>query len=486
MIFALLLLASPGLLERGEHLYRQHQFEQARAVFQKLVQQQPSARQGRLWLGYSELALGNYKAAIRVLEPLEPAFGADVEFLFSLSEAYTRQARELSNRIAELGSQSARAHQLLAYRYRAEGNPRSAESELRKAIGLRPKVTGLHLDLAELLWEQQRRDEASQALAAELQIQPEDFLSNLRMGQYLLLQRQWDQALGPLTIAARHRIYPEAFQLLAYAHQRRSDPAQARAVVKAALNLFPGEQALTEMLTQFGTGPAEAWQFQPLHAKARAKPGAEPVSEDDLFLLSQHYSERGLLLAEKLEQVAPESYRARQLKGIAAEYAGKWTEAEAYYREVVKAKPELPGVYAALGLVLIAQGRDEEGAVQLRTELKLEAKNHLALFQLGTVLLRKGEMPDALRLLAEAQQLRPQFVPGLWELGKALLQARRPAEAVKHLETVVSKEPEHPSAHFLLYRALLAVGDKDAAAAHLKLHQQIMRQRAPADSAGMN
>ena len=492
MIAALLLLASASLLEKGEHLYQQNRFEQARAAFRSALKQEPSSQRGRLWLGYSESALGNFEAAIRALEPLEKAPKSDDEFLFALSEAYTRQARELSSRIVEFGDRSARAHQLLAYRYRAEGDSRNAQAELRKAISLRPNVPGLNLDMANLLWDQKRHEESAVSLAAEVRIQPDDFMTNLRLGQYLLMRRDYQQARRPLETAARHRRYPEAFQLLAYAHRKCGNLPQAQAVVTAGLKVFPDNHDLAQMRSQLGAEAKDAWTFEPLQSKLptvaelRARPARGRENEDDLFLLSQLYSERGQVLAEKLEQLAPNSYRTLQLKGLAAEYAGKWAEAEAFYRQVVRGKPELPGAHYALGLVLMAQGRDAEGAAQLRAELALDPKSHLALFQLGTYLLKTGELREAIQALESAVRLRPQLRAGRLELGRALLQAKRPEDAVEHLEELLAKEPGHPSAHFLLYRAYLQTGAKDKAASHLKTHQELLQGRNAAKPAGMN
>ncbi|MEJ7608734.1 MAG: tetratricopeptide repeat protein, partial [Bryobacteraceae bacterium] len=428
----------------------------------------------------------------RILEPLEKTLESDDEFLFALSEAYTRQARELSNRIAASGDRSARAHQLLAYRYRADGDARNAEAELRKAILLRPNVPGLNLDLANLFWEQKRHEEAAIYLAAEVRVQPNDFMANLRLGQYLLMRQECHQAQRPLQIASRHRRYPESFQLLAYAHRKCGDLLQANAVVAAGLTVFPENRDLTRMRSEFGPDAKEVWAVKPLHPESptigmlRARLADRREDEDDLFLLSQLYSERGQALEEKLAQLAPNSYRTLQLKGLSAEYAGKWDEAETYYRQVVREKPELPGAHYALGLVLMAQGRDDEGAAQLRAELALDPKSHLSLFQLGTYLLKTGELKDAIQALESAVRLRPQLWAGRLELARALLQAKRPDDAAEHLEELLAKEPGHPSAHFLLYRAYLQSGAKDKAAGHLEKHRELLKQRNASKPAGMN
>lgn len=490
MIAILLLLASASLLDKGDRLYQQGKFEQARAAFRSALMQEPSSHRSRLWLGYSESALGNYEAAIRVLEPLEHRRNSDDEFLFALSEAYTRESRALSSRIEARGNLSARAHQLLAYRYRAEGDLKNAEAEMRKAVSLAPEVAGINLDLANLLWDQKRHGEAVVPLAAEVRIQPADFMANLRLGQSHLMRQDCGQARGPLEVAARHRRYPEAFQLLAYALRKCGEISQARAVATAGLRSFPGDSELARMQSELGAEVSKAWTFNPLQSKS---PTVSEVrarlikgDENDLFLLSQLYSERGQVLAERLERLAPNSYRTLQIKGLAAEYAGKWTEAENYYRRVVREKPEMLGAHYALGLVLIAQGRDEEGAAELRTELSLDPASYLALFHLGTYLLRSGELDGAIRALQSAVKLRPQLLSAGLELGRALLQAKQPNDAVKHLENVVVKEPGHPSAHFLLYRAYLQVGIKSKAASHLKKHQDLLKERNAAKPAGMN
>jgi tetratricopeptide (TPR) repeat protein len=191
------------------------------------------------------------------------------------------------------------------------------------------------------------------------------------------------------------------------------------------------------------------------------------------------------VLAEDLERIAPNSYRTLQLKGLSAEYAGKWAEAETLYRQVLNAKPNLSGGHSALAIVLLAQGRDTEAAEELHRELALDPKNHLALFQLGSLLLKKGEVGQALPVLNAARDLRPDFQPGLLELGRALLQTRQAPQAVQHLQQLVARAPQHPTAHFLLYRAYLLVGAQDRAANHLRIHQRLLQQRGNIDSAGV-
>jgi predicted Zn-dependent protease len=476
-------LAISPLLEQGQRLYQQNRFRDARLIFTRALEQSPRSPELRLWLGYTELALGELGSAIVRLEPLEKDRESDPEYLYALSEAYTREARNLSDRIASLGEGSARAHQLLAYRYRAEGDTRNAEAEFRRAVALRPDAKGLHLDLADLLWEQKRYEEAADALRSELLVQPLDFLANLRYGQFLLRERDCGAAEGPLRIAARHRRYPEAYQLLAYALEKCGKPLEAQSVVASGLIVFPENADLLELSRRIRGAGAKPWTFSPL---SEARPDIDALrkrvsggsaSEDDLFELSQHYSQRGQVIYERLARVAPESHRTIQIQALNAEYAGDLTTAEKLYRKVIESKPSLAGAHYSLGHVLIRQGKEEEGIAELEKEESIDPQNHLALFELGSSLLKQGRTEPALRRLKSAVELKPTFVEAKLELARAYLQKRVPTRAAELLEEVVAAQPTHSSAHFLLYRAYAAAGQQEKARQHLTVHQKLLESR---------
>jgi superkiller protein 3 len=485
-----LLLVLASTLEEGELHYRHNRFEQARAVFANVLRSQSSSQRARLLLGYTELALGNNERAIQTLEVLEPKMARDEEFLFSLSEAYTREARSLATRVAGLGPSSARAHQLLAYRYQAEGNARMAEAEFRNAIEARPSATAVHSDLANYLWAQNRYDDAAAVLEEALRLQPLDFMANLRIGQYHLQRNRCERALEPLRIASRYRRFPEAFQLLAFATEKCADVATARSVVAAGLATFPNHAGLSEMHTRLGAAH-RPWVAPPLSEpavnveKLRNRLKADASDEDAMFFLSQHYSNRGESLADALASIAPDSYRTAQLHALAAEYADDLPAAERLYRVVLAKQPKLQGAHYALGNILARLGRDQESEVYFRSELKNDPAHHLAHHQLGLAALKRGDLEAARDSLGRAVELNPEFLPARLELAKAMIQGGDALGAIPHLQRVIGREPEHGSAHFLLYRAFLSVGKQTEASRALAVHQQVLAKRNAVDKAGM-
>lgn len=489
MTFAVILLAA-FTLEQGERFYQLKQFRQARAAFLDVLRKEPTSVKARLMLGYSELALGNNERAIQTLERLESEGTLDEEFLFSLSEAYTRESRSLATRITSLGDRSARSHQLLAYRYQADGNARMAEAEFRRAITNRPAALEIHFELANYLWTQQRYDEGAAELQQELRLQPTHFMANLRYGQYLLRGNKCELAQEPLRIAARHRRFPEAFQLLAYAMEKCGDTAGARSVIAAGLVVFPNDSGLAELQGSLGVA-RQPWRYtrlteSPFVANTlRQRIKADPTDEDAMFALSQHYSLRGQELADALAQLAPESFRTIQLRATTAEYSGNLASAEQLYRVILAKKPDLPGIHYSLGHVLAQLGRDKEAEDHFRLETENDPLHYLAWYELGTSALKRGDAISSRKYLERVITLRPDFLPANLELGKAMLHANEAARALPYLQQVINHDPKHTSAHFLLYRAYLRIEKKAEAARELAIHQKLLKERNATDEAGM-
>ena len=136
-------------------------------------------------------------------------------------------------------------------------------------------------------------------------------------------------------------------------------------------------------------------------ATLRRRLAANQRDEDALFSLSQHYSVRGQALADALTQVAPESFRAIQLKATAAEYAGDLATAEQFYRAVLSNRPRLHGIHYSLGHVLTQLGRDKEAEERFQLELENDPLHYLAWFELGTSKLKRGNFAGARKSLTQ-------------------------------------------------------------------------------------
>ena len=69
---------------------------------------------------------------------------------------------------------------------------------------------------------------------------------------------------------------------------------------------------------------------------------------------------------------APGSYQVRLLNGEALEAQGKWDEAIAEYREVLKRNPNLPGIHYRVGRLVLSGPKTDENKKAAQREFEVE------------------------------------------------------------------------------------------------------------------
>jgi tetratricopeptide (TPR) repeat protein len=276
-----------------------------------------------------------------------------------------------------------------------------------------------------------------------------------------------------LRTAVRYHRYPEAHQLLAYALNQLDKTAEAQAVIQSGLEVFPNDPGLMEMRKP-DPKPANYSEGSPLRESTPLLAHIRTLRQTDerLFWLNKIYTERAAELFDRLEQIAPDSARDMQAKGLNAEYAEDYATAEAYYRQALLKAPQIVGLHFSLGHVLRMEGKDDEAEAELRRDFQ----NHLTYYERGLIRNKKGQYAEAVRLLQNAVQLQPSFTAAQTELAKAYLQTAQPAKAVPLLESVLTRQSNHPTAHFLLSRAFRNLNQPDLAERELDLHRKLLQQ----------
>jgi len=186
--------------------------------------------------------------------------------------------------------------------------------------------------------------------------------------------------------------------------------------------------------------------------------------------------------------------------GLSHHQAGRRTEADSIYREILARDPthaealhrlgqiakqegQLPqaaelmqraiaadgaraSYHCHLGIVLCELGRITEAEASLRTALALEPHDADALNQLGTALYLQNRCPEAEVSYREALRLHPDHPMTLNNLGNALRGQRQYAEAEKTYRTVLALNPALAAAHSNLGLLLAELGRFEEADAH--------------------
>jgi len=159
--------------------------------------------------------------------------------------------------------------------------------------------------------------------------------------------------------------------------------------------------------------------------------------------------------------------------------SGRLREAEAIYREILKADPENVDALHLLGVAVFQAGRGDEAAGFIERSLHQNPGNADALNNLGQVYEFLNRTDDAIDAYRKAVTAIPGFAPALANLGTALLQKGEAEEAVDCFEGALKDFADDPDVLGGLGKALAAVGRPDEAVARLRQARDI----APEDPA---
>ena len=159
--------------------------------------------------------------------------------------------------------------------------------------------------------------------------------------------------------------------------------------------------------------------------------------------------------------------------------SGRLREAEAIYREILKADPENVDALHLLGVAVFQAGRGDEAAGFIERSLHQNPGNADALNNLGQVYEFLNRTDDAIDAYRKAVTAIPGFSPALANLGTALLQKGEAEEAVDCFEGAKKDFADDPDVLGGLGKALAAVGRPDEAVARLRQARDI----APEDPA---
>lgn len=188
----------------------------------------------------------------------------------------------------------------------------------------------------------------------------------------------------------------------------------------------------------------------PSHAPALFRSG--------LLELQEGRSETALGLIAQAAAGALDDTRYQFGLGQALQALGRWSEAAAAYRRVLRADAASTDAHVALGVALQRAGLAVQAAAAYRDALALRADDPVALGNLGALLRERGDVEEAIRLLEAAARIEPHAAAHAINLGIALSQRRDFAAAEAILRSVLAREPGNAEAAFNLGNALRGLG----------------------------
>jgi protein O-mannosyl-transferase len=243
-------------------------------------------------------------------------------------------------------------------------------------------------NLAQVLFESGRFDEAIAECREALKIKPDLAAAHNNLGAALIQSRQGGStALGQNSIDEAIGHYRAALQI-------KPDFMQARSNLGNAL-LQKGQ--VDEAISQF----QKALEIDPQCAEAEFALGKVFWQKREINEAIAHY--------QRAVQIRPEYAEARYSLGNAFVAEGKYSEAIASYEAAVRTRADYFEAHYNLGCVLATVGNTSDALGELNEAVRINGESPKAHCTLGSLLARMGHREEAVTHLKEALRLKPDY-----------------------------------------------------------------------------
>jgi protein O-GlcNAc transferase len=183
----------------------------------------------------------------------------------------------------------------------------------------------------------------------------------------------------------------------------------------------------------------------------------------------QHQQAGRLTEAEKFyRQILTDQPRHAQAcyhLGKIAQQRGELSAAVDLFRRAIAAKPSESTFYNSLGVVFMSQRRLDESIATFRTLLELNPDYAPAYNNLGIALHTNGQLQEAAAEFRRALQLKPDYPQAHHNLGNILQSLGQYGQAVEAYRRALKLKPDYPEAHNNLGIVLYFMRQFDAAIA---------------------
>jgi tetratricopeptide (TPR) repeat protein len=205
---------------------------------------------------------------------------------------------------------------------------------------------------------------------------------------------------------------------------------------------------------------------------------ADPDNAEYLYFVGRCAEKLALEILQQFLRIAPDSYRAHQLKAEYRLAQNNHGEAIAEYRRALSLKSNAIQIHLALGAIYENQGDYETALAEYHDELKADPFSALAMERVGTIYVRLHQASEAKKYLLQAVRISPNSAETHKALGKAYLQDGLYAEAVRHFELALQKAATtDPSVYFQLSKALRRTGKVEAAEQNSIIFRRALAER---------
>ncbi|MFB3921567.1 MAG: tetratricopeptide repeat protein [Terriglobia bacterium] len=206
-----------------------------------------------------------------------------------------------------------------------------------------------------------------------------------------------------------------------------------------------------------------------------------PDDPDVLYIATRLYFQLSSILAGRMIEVAPTSFRARQLAGDLLEAHKQYAPAAVQYRKAVALAPNASGLHYRLGLMLIRSSNEpaawEEARQAFEAELRIDPTHARCYVELAEILRKQGKLDDAEKLFERGLALNADLPEAHAGLGRIQAARGNLGQALEQLREAVRMAPDSEVAQFELSQVLSRLGRKEEARQVLTVYEKLRADR---------
>jgi len=222
----------------------------------QLPRDSPQYRQGVQMLGLSHYLLGHVKDALPYLEQFSAWSPEKVEISYTLGLSYIQtrqpeQARAAFARMFKVAPASAAAYLINAQMMIRQRFEELAETELRQALALDPKLPQANFLLGELAIYRADIALGIELLQKEIAVNPAFGMAYYRLGEAYTRQLKWDEAISPLQKSIwLNPYFSGPYIVLGKVYLKKVDLVNAENILRRALQMDPNNYSGHHLLAQ--------------------------------------------------------------------------------------------------------------------------------------------------------------------------------------------------------------------------------------------
>lgn len=471
-------------LELGELFLRRGQPLEALQDIDRALERSPADFRTLFLRGLALMQLGKFpEAALELATALEKK-PDDISCRQTLALAHLRsgdpaKAAETVAPLLESDSHDPAVQALYGNALAQLGRNAEAIPYLEKAVELDPErvqapfFLGQSLLAAESAVRLGRLSQAMRLLTSLLERHPRAAAAWYLKGLVQAEERKYKEAASSFqkSIDSGYA-HPDAYLNLGIALDATGDRQAAHAAIDQSLERDPQRPAahyykalLTlqdgEALRQNGPNPFRVEVIKHLdRAASLVRQPSLFVALGEAYLQIKEYG-RVIEAASKATTSPRVAPQAHFLMGVAQHKWRRYDEAEASYKEAIKAGLDTAELYLNLGRMYLATSRFEESKAALASAFERDPDSGAAHLQMGVANIRLGDYETALRYLERATELLPADPEVWYQEGVAEAQLGRSEAALASWRRTLELDPERTSAYFRLGQELVRLGETE-------------------------